>query len=212
MLAAGCAAPPEPSSPQRLFVFDVSDLHLDHFALCGGPCSPDTPPPNGKSYAGLLRDYDTLIFLSSLQGIVNRKQPRLYLIHHPTDRFWLETYQTPNQPFGWLAHTDIVELASLEEVLDTFVADVDGLVEWDADVPATLNVATTIAGVEGWPIVRRDSDIAAALMARWPGSLQTTGPRIAGRWMTIWPGGAPIQLCWPTWKMAFRRNNIDKTG
>lgn len=164
---AGCT-PPLAQPPARLIVFDVSELHLDHFALCGGPCSPDTPPPDGKSRADLLRDYDTLIFLSSLQGIVNRERPRLYLVHHPTDRFWLETYQTPNQPYGWLAQTDVVELSSLEEVLDTFAADVDGLVEWDADVPATLNVATTIAGAEGWPIVRRGSDLTAALTARWP--------------------------------------------
>ena len=159
---------PQSAAPQKLYVFDVSDLHLNHYALCGGPCPDDTPPPNGKTYADLLDDYDRLIFLSSLQGIVNKERPQLYLIHHPSDQFWLDTYQEAGQPYGWLAETEIIPLSSFGAVLNTFDDQIEGLVEWDDAVPATLNVATTIAGVEGWPIVRRGSALAEALSARWP--------------------------------------------
>jgi hypothetical protein len=149
-------------------VLEVDDLHLDHYALCGGPCSPHTLPPDGKTHADLLNDYDTLIFLSSLQGIVNKEKPQLYLIHHPTDQFWLDTFQEAGQPYGWLSQTKIIMLPNFEAVLETFAAEIEGLVEWDSAVPATLNVASTIAGVEGWPIIRRGSALGKTLAARWP--------------------------------------------
>jgi len=155
-------------TPPHLYVFDVSDLHVDHYALCGGPCPNNTPPPKGKTHAELLDDYDRLIFLSSLQGIVNKERPQLYLIHHPSDQFWLDTYQEAGQPYGWLNQTDIIPLPDFEAVLNTFDGEITGLVEWDDAVPATLNVATTIAGVEGWPIVRRGSALSEALSVRWP--------------------------------------------
>ncbi len=167
IFSAACAPKPAPSPPQPLYVFDVQNLHVDHFSLCGGICPPDTPPPDGKSFTDLLNDYDTLIFLSSLQGIVNRKSPRLYLIHHPADQFWLKTYQTPAEPYGWLADTPIIVLPDFEAVLDTFAPEIHGLVAWDDAVPATLNVATTIAGVERLPIVRADSTLAQKLSSRW---------------------------------------------
>lgn len=155
-------------APATLYVFDVRHLHLDHHALCGGPCTPDTSPPAGKTHVDLLHDYDTLIFLSSLQGIVNKDKPQLYLIHHPTDQFWLNTYQETDQPYGWLDQTSLVILPDFEAVLNTFGPEIDGLVEWEAAVPATLNVATTIAGVEGWPIVRQGSALSETLLAHWP--------------------------------------------
>lgn len=175
ILAAACAPRPAPASPQPLYVFDVQNLHVDHAALCGAPCPPDTPPPDEKSFADLLNDYDTLIFLSSLQGIVNRDAPRLYLIHHPTDQFWLDTYRTPNENYGWLAETSIITLPTFEAVLDTFAPEIEGLVAWDDAVPATLNVATTIAGVEGVPIVRAGSSLAQKLAARWHTKISLAG-------------------------------------
>lgn len=173
MLFTRCASTSAPAPPPtKLYLFDVSDLHLNHtehcLAVTGEPdrCDSDTPPPAGKSYADLLRDYDTLIFLSTLQGIVNRNHPRLYLNHDRqrlgrpgVDVFWLEKYKEPEQSYGWLVDTEIIELSSLEEVLETFAGDVEGIVLWDPQVPATLNVATTIAGVENLAALRADSQI-----------------------------------------------------
>lgn len=161
-----------PPSPTHLYVLDVSDLHLNHYEHCihltGEPdqCEADTPPPAGQTYRDLLRNYDTLIFLTTLQGIVNRDRPQLYLLHDHqrldtpgVDTFWLAKYQEAGQPYGWLAKTDLVELASFTEVLDTFADQVEGVVLWDPAVPATLNVATTIAGVEDLAVLRAGSDL-----------------------------------------------------
>lgn len=173
--------PPTPVIPDRLYVFDVSSLHLNHtehcIALTGEPgqCDASSPPPPGKSHADLLRDYDTLIFLTTLQGLVNRERPRLYLLADQqrlatpgVDAFWLEKYREAGQPYGWLAETEIIELTDLGELLDIFAGDVAGLVLWDDQVPATLNVATTIAGVEEVAVLRAGSDLEAELTARLP--------------------------------------------
>jgi len=178
ILFFGCAATPTP--PAKLYVFDVSVLALNHYEHCqavtghaDGNCDQSTPPPAGQTHADLLRNYDTLIFLATLQGIVNRNAPRLYLLgdHQRggspgVDEFWLNIYRESGQPYGWLANTQIIKLDSLATVLDTFAADVRGLVVWDPAVPATLNVATTIAGVDDLAVLRAGSDITPQVTAR----------------------------------------------
>ena len=178
-----CALVPVPafSPPNHLYVFDVSDLYLNHYEYCialtgePSPCPGDGPPPLGKSYQDLLQDYDTLIFLATLQGIVNRDRPRLYLNHDyqrlktpGVDAFWLEKYQEAGQPYDWLAGTKIIELKNLSQLLDTFGNAAEGLVLWDPAVPATLNVATTIAGVENLAVLRAGSDLEAEVTAYLP--------------------------------------------
>jgi hypothetical protein len=164
---------PHQPPPKRLYLLDVSDLHINHYEYClaltngeHDKCPADSPPPPGKNFDDLLRDYDTLNFLTTLQGIVNREQPRLYLSHDHArgdepgvDMFWLEKFQEAGQPYGWLAETEIVELDGLESILKQFAPQVKGIVLWDTDVPATLNVATTIAGVDDLAVVRGDSEI-----------------------------------------------------
>jgi hypothetical protein len=167
--------------PPVLYVFDAGDLHLNHYEYCihltGEPdvCTADSPPPPGRSYEELLRAYDTLIFLTTLQGIVNRDQPRLYLYHDHqrletpgVDAFWLNRYREEDQPYGWLAQTEIIELANLTELLDIFADDLEGLVLWDPAIPATLNVATTIAGVEDLAVLRAGSDLVPEVTASLP--------------------------------------------
>ncbi len=182
-LLLACAAPPPPP-PDRLYVFDVSDLHLDHYRLClaetGSPdaCPADLPLPPGKTFPDLLRDYDTLIFLTTLQGIVNRTRPRLYLLHDGPagiDAFWLAKYREAGQPYGWLADTEIVTLPDLPALLDVFAPDLNGLVLWDPQVPATLNAATTIAGVENLAVLRAGSPLEPLLTAILPVKMSLVG-------------------------------------
>lgn len=195
-LTSACSSPPPP--PTRLYLFDVSSLHLNHYQHCldltGEPdqCDAATPPPAGKTYTDLLRDYDTLIFLTTLQGIVNRDRPQLYLLHdtpwvgqeagskeqeiltypHPStlptgvDAFWLAKYQEAGQPYGWLAGTELVELENLADILATFADQVNGVVLWDPALPATLNVATTMAGVEDLAVLRAGSELEPEV-TRW---------------------------------------------
>jgi hypothetical protein len=181
LLLPACALTPTAANPppKNLYVFDVSNLHLNHYEHCLGltgqadGCDENTPPPAGKSHRDLLRDYDTLIFLTTLQGVVNRQRPRLYLNHDTqrldtpgVDAFWLEKYQEAGQPYGWLAQTQIIELADFAAVLDTFADEVRGVVLWDPAVPATLNVATTIAGVEDLAVLRAGSQITPVVTGR----------------------------------------------
>ena len=178
LLACTFTPTPATSPPDRLYVFDVSDLHLNHYEYCialtgkSGPCPTDGPPPPGKSYHDLLRDYDTLIFVATLQGLVNRDGPRLYLNHDyqrletpGVDAFWLEKYQEAGQPYGWLADTQIIKLKTLDELLKIFADAAEGIVLWDPAVPATLNVATTIAGIENLAVLRAGSDLEAKVTA-----------------------------------------------
>lgn len=181
VLLSACTLAPRPAdpTPDRLYVFDASDLHLNHYEYCvaltgePSPCRADGPPPPGKTFEDLLRDYDTLVFLATLQGLVNRDRPRLYLNHDHQrldtpgiDAFWLAKYQEAGQPYSWLAETRIIKLETLDEVLTTFAAEVEGLVLWDPAVPATLNVATTIAGVENLAVLRAGSEIESEITTR----------------------------------------------
>ena len=161
-----------PSAPDKLYVFDISQLHINHYEHCigltgqPGGCEAATPPPAGQSYQTLLRDYDLMIFVATLQGIVNREAPQLYLNHDHqrvdtpgVDAFWLQKFQEAGQAYGWLSETEIVELETLAQVLDLFAGAAQGVVLWDPEVPATLNVATTIAGVEDLAVLRAGSEL-----------------------------------------------------
>ena len=119
------------------------------------------------------RAWDRLQVASALQGIVNRDAPRLYVYlvgdSGKTDRYWL----------GRLEKTWLMEhpksLSSLEEAISVFRSRIKGLVAWDEAVPATSNVAETVAGVKDLLPVRYDPS---------PGSLysylnsDSAGPRL----------------------------------
>ncbi len=174
------AAPPSaptlvPTSTQAarpiLYTFDLRGAFFIHNADQGLQ-SVEQPVP-GKSYADLVHDYDLTLFVATLQGVVNRAQPRLYVYHAAgVDDYWLRTFQAPED---WLAGYDVVPLPDLETLLETFAADVGGTVVWDDEVPATLNVATTIAGVEDTPVIRRGSDLYDQITAAMPVKLDLSG-------------------------------------
>jgi len=100
-----------------------------------------------------LRMYDLLHAASCLQGIVNRKGPRLMLrLYDDVDDFWLNFLREDG---AWLQNINVVTLKqdgrpeeAFLRVLAMFRREVKGLVAWDPAVPATSNVATTAAGVE----------------------------------------------------------------
>lgn len=102
--------------------------------------------------------WDSLHVLAALQGLANRGRPSLYLFFCrewgiETDRFWWDWYREPG---GWLADADVRPLADLDAVLDTFREVYEGLVVYDGEVPATSNLASTAAGIEGLLPVRWD--------------------------------------------------------
>jgi len=104
------------------------------------------------------RIWDHAHFVSSLQGIVNRDGPRLYVYiigseDARVDRYWLMRLQE-----DWLKGWKIEEIPSLEELVEKFGGEIKGLVAYDEKVAATSNVASTIAGVENLACVRFDRD------------------------------------------------------
>ena len=111
--------------------------------------------------------WDQSLLISALQGLVNRDAPRLYLLFVQafgieTDEFWLETFskEIPNASpptKGWLADRTRRSVADLDELLTIFADSYRGVVLYDENVPATVNVALTIAGVENLLPIRYDA-------------------------------------------------------
>ena len=89
--------------------------------------------------------------LISLQGLANRSQPQLYIVH-PPDFQWeiteplFEFYQRKH-------HVDFTEIATADAALAQFKSAAKGYVVWDLEVGASLNVAFTIAGLEDAVVV-----------------------------------------------------------
>lgn len=126
--------------------------------------------------------YDTLKLVASLQGVVNREEPRLLLRFLrgagpdgpiSIDDFWLDFMQR-----GWLVDISIERMHSLDELLARFAKEIRGVVVWDPNVLATANVAATVCGVEGWLPVRADSALYAQIVEdgpRFPVALSLVG-------------------------------------
>ncbi len=97
----------------------------------------------------LERAYDELALLVALQGIVNRDAPQLYVLGlsgpgvPDLDGFWWQRMAE----MGWeVAHQEPHRAESLPELLNIYGDRPRGLVAWDPQVPATQNVAATLAG------------------------------------------------------------------
>ncbi|TYP78938.1 GxGYxYP domain-containing protein [Paenibacillus methanolicus] len=81
---------------------------------------------------------DVKIVMATLQGIVNRKEPRLYLIENTEEGklAWLNDLDVP-----YRVHDDYWD------ILSKFKSELKGIVVYDPDVPDSINVATTLAGL-----------------------------------------------------------------
>lgn len=111
------------------------------------PVVPKSRPPARTLYAFRASDltswaWDLRLALSCLQGIANRTQPQLYLIHDRYDELWLE----------WLRERgdiDKIEWLEIGQVFERFVPSVSQMFVTDPGVPASVNVATMLAAVRG---------------------------------------------------------------
>ncbi len=140
---------------------------------------PKSLPPSKELYVIRIIELDTLGYdepyqnlpddrlpLTCLQGLVNRRRPQLYLVFDRYDELWLD----------WLCERgdiDKVRWVGVRELYERFLPYVSGLVVTDPDLPATVNVATMLAGLRGWlPITPRllpafDLKVAMDLRGRW---------------------------------------------
>lgn len=86
---------------------------------------------------------DRVLALTTLQGVVNRKIPRIYLLpgkgeNREGKRTWLETLGIPSST-----------VADPMSLIAKYRDAIKGVVIYDPAVPATINVATTLAGLDG---------------------------------------------------------------
>jgi hypothetical protein len=116
-----------------------------------GLICPKSRPPAKTVFAtnlGELTSYpwDWRLTLSCLQGVVNRSQPCLYLIHDRYDELWLD----------WMVKRgDVEKVQWLEvaEVFERFLPKVSRMYVTDPEIPATVNVATMLAGLNSGLVV-----------------------------------------------------------
>jgi hypothetical protein len=113
--------------------------------------------------------------IASLQGIVNRTTPQLYIFlvkngSADVDRYWWNKYRAPGK---WLAKRDTIVYKNVVDVISAYKKQIKGAVVYDPNVQATSNVASSIAGVEDLIVVRYDTN---------PNSLYsqiiTSGPKV----------------------------------
>lgn len=103
--------------------------------------------------------WDKLHTMATLQGIVNREAPRLYIKYieesgTSIDEYWWNKYRQPGE---WLAERDTTELKDVTDAIRYYRDKIDGVVVYDSNVPATSNVASAVAGIENLVAVRYDT-------------------------------------------------------
>ena len=92
---------------------------------------------------------DLALTLHCLQGLVNREQPRLYLIQDRYDELWLD----------WLKERgdiDAYREIDIAEVFDRYQGAASCMFVTDPAIPATVNVATMLAAVHGGLVATPD--------------------------------------------------------
>lgn len=108
--------------------------------------------------------YDEALAVACFQGVLNRAAPALYVLSASKDtpRYWLDVFSRTG---GWLHGRKVEPLADLDALAGLAGAKVRGAVIWDPAVPATVNVATTIAGVED--LVALSPELAERCVPKW---------------------------------------------
>lgn len=142
---------------------------------------------NIDSLAERRTAWDTLHLVAALQGLVNRDKAQLYVYlvgpDAKYDHYWLGKLRAPGQ---WLADREPESVADPLTLLTRFRKAFHGAVVWDERVPATSNVASTIAGADGLLPLRYDPT---------PGSLywhcveDPHGPKLAVKIRLLRPDG-----------------------
>ncbi len=155
--------PTGPTDPVRLsrrvFVgagaVTAAALGLDLATTSGTPAqasgrSPSLSWPHGQVFPTFARprhlqvanvhdlDGGDQTLLATLQGIVNRTRPEIYLEFDPVDHTWLGDLDVPTT-----RHRHPLDLVA------RYRHRASGAIVYDPDVPDTINVATTMAGLRG---------------------------------------------------------------
>ena len=151
---------------------------------------------------GTIAAYDEAMAATTIQGILNREcGPILYIQSQAMGmpQYWLEILSTD----GWLAGRTQVRLETFDDLMALAINKVNRCVIWDPSVPATVNVATTIAGVRDAVVLspamaatyqmKYGLRTAMNLQGKFTGSLTGSKKNDAYRWAA----GAFLSQCNP---------------
>jgi hypothetical protein len=117
------------------------------------------------------RGWDEAVAVATVQGILNRARPSLYVLAPARDasvamptrsQYWLDLLSRDG---GWLSGRPRSEVRSLDALVVLAGAQLKGAIIWDPAVPATVNVATTLAGVHDAIVL--SPELAEAKLATW---------------------------------------------
>lgn len=183
------AAPPQTPETARtaepFYLYDLTPLRS---------INPNDP----KS---VRRAWDETFLVAALQGLANRDAARLYVFFVSaygieTDRYWLDVFSketpangdAPARP-GYLQYRERREIATLDELLRVFSDAFRGVVLYDENVPATANVAASVAGADRLLPIRFDAE-PDSLYSRLV--VDPNGPRLPVVVRLIGDDGAPL--------------------
>ncbi len=104
------------------------------------------------------RAWDHCHAVATLQGIVNRDAPRLYVRYvnaygRNVDDYWLTEMSKPG---GWLHGRKVKTIAIIADLVSDYRRFIKGAVLYDPRVPATSNLASTVAGADDLIALRYD--------------------------------------------------------
>lgn len=133
--------------------------------------------------------WDDIHAVVTLQGIVNRRGPRLFIHYIVTsgidiDSYWWDKYREPGK---WLHEKDTVVYQDIVQLIEAYKQDIDGVVLYDSSIASTSNVASAVAGVENLIAVRYDTD-PHSLYSR----IVVNGPKLKVKTRLIKEDGAPL--------------------
>ena len=112
--------------------------------------------PNNKEQVTEM--WDVLHTTATLQGIVNREKPIIYINYvknhmMEADRFWWNYYR---QKGRWLAKRDTVVYDNVVQLIEQYAKHIDGAVVYDSNIASTSCVASAVAGIENLVAIRYD--------------------------------------------------------
>lgn len=125
--------------------------------------------------------WDVMHLTATLQGIVNRNEPQLYIRYVDKDGVWIDDYwwNKYRQKGQWLYGRDTLEIENVKDAVLKYKNNIKGAVVYDPNVASTSNIASSLAGIEDLIAIRFDTS---------PNSLYSqiilNGPKIpVKRWL-----------------------------
>ena len=144
--------------------------------------------------AGRKLVWDDCHAVATLQGIVNRDAPRLFINYvtvpgkpgteRNVDTYWWNKYSRSGE---WLDGCKTVNYKTIEDLVAAYRTMIEGVVLYDSDVASTSNIASSVAGIDNLIALRYDPA---------PNSLYTRlviqGPKLPVKVRLINPDGSPM--------------------